>query len=119
MHTLKGYESQINKLNGEIELIKKEIKLKNQEKEVKIKAISGLKSQIAKLKNNSELVVSEHAILRYLERVEKIDISEIEKKIKTEKLVKLVEQLGNNGSFPIDDEYSVKIKDGVIVTVII
>jgi len=112
---LKYLETKLNKLNSEYAMIKKEYQQKQKELE-KIKIdIKNTEKQINKLKNNSELIISEHAILRYIERVLGIDIEEIKNKIVPNK--DAIAELGN-GVFTIDD-FKIKVKDNVVVTVII
>jgi len=55
-------------------------------------------------------------MLRYIERVMGIDLSLIEKKIKTE-IQSIYEKMGD-GMYPIGDGNKVKIKDGNIITIL-
>ena len=66
---------------------------------------------------SSSLIVSEHAMLRYLERVYKLDLLKIEQEIASKNLYVQVEALGN-GTYSCDESYSVKVVDGVIVTIL-
>lgn len=59
--------------------------------------------------------MSEHALVRYFERVKGFNIKDIEDELLNENLIKMVETLGN-GTFP-NDNYSLVIKDNVIVTI--
>lgn len=70
--------------------------------------------EIAKL-GKTDIIVSEHAILRYLERVEGLDLKEIQKKILTKK-VKFGHKALGNGKFP-EKNFQVVIKNNVVVTV--
>jgi predicted transcriptional regulator len=73
--------------------------------------------ELQSLKQRSkEIIVSEHAILRYLERVYKLDITKLYEEIVTEELKHNYAKLGN-GSYSIDG-CMVKIVDNVIVTVL-
>lgn len=67
-------------------------------------------------KKNDKLVVSEHAILRYLERVMKIDLEEIKLKILPDKLAEPIRTMGS-GTYPADT-HRVKIKDNVVITIL-
>lgn len=92
--------TQLSTLKGELEKTNKHIKTINESKQ--------------------ELMVSEHAILRFLERAENVNINieEITNKILTEKLKEQYKTLGN-GLYPIPGyKVSARIKDGVIITVI-
>jgi hypothetical protein len=69
-----------------------------------------------KLNGKENLKVSEHAIVRYFERVLGSDIGLIEKKILTDEVVALVEKLGGTGTFNCDG-FSVVIKNYTVVTI--
>ena len=81
---------------------------------------NSLKSLEQKIKNlqNSDLIVSEHAIIRYIERVIGINIEEIVEKIATEKVKKMAECCGN-GLYPSENgEFKLKINNNVVVTIV-
>lgn len=61
--------------------------------------------------------ISEHAILRYLERKYELDIEEVKKEMVTDKTLALVSQLGD-GKYPIDGGGKLVIKNNVAVSVI-
>lgn len=64
------------------------------------------------------MIVSEHAIIRYIERVLGISIDEISQKILGNEIEKQIETLGN-GTYPINDnEFKIVVKDNVVVTII-
>jgi chromosome segregation ATPase len=109
---LKKFEEERENLKNNIGVIQKQLNKINSE-------IDNLNNKITKLKDkNKDLIVSEHAILRYLERVENFNLDEIINKICIDDLKKMYQTLGN-GTFPIkDSNFSVKIKNGVILTVL-
>jgi septal ring factor EnvC (AmiA/AmiB activator) len=83
------------------------------------KRLQEIDREIEKLKVK-ELIVSEHAMLRFVSRVLGFDVSQIQEAILTDKLRGWVESCGN-GSYPLtfqDKQFRVKVKDGVVVTVI-
>ncbi|MDF1879051.1 hypothetical protein JHD46_05280 [Sulfurimonas sp. SAG-AH-194-C20] len=67
--------------------------------------------------SSTTLIVSEHALLRYLERVYKLDLSKIEIEIASKELFIKVQELGN-GTYSCEGDFSAKVVDGVIVTVL-
>lgn len=91
-----------------------------EEKEVAIKKkdlhkdLSDVKGKIEKL-SQKELIISEHAFLRYLERVEGINLEEIQAKILTKELMMKYKTLGN-GTFPIGD-FKIVIRNNTVVTI--
>lgn len=113
---LKSIHSQIQKAESDYEGL---IIQKNQI----IATINHKKNQIQELKNQlksfekpKNITVSEHAILRYLERVDGINLEQIISKISTDKLKEMVNVLGS-GTFPVDGKFSVKVKNNVVVSV--
>lgn len=66
-----------------------------------------------------DLIVSEHAILRYLERIEGLDLDRVRKILLDPQIIDCHKKLGNNGEYPsLDSSFRVKIKNNVITTVI-
>jgi hypothetical protein len=84
-----------------------------QEKDTLVRINQG----IDRIKRESDkLVVSEHAILRYFEKVLKFDIEEIKKKILPAKQGEQVKVLGS-GTFTADT-HRLRVKNGVVVTIL-
>lgn len=117
--TLKSLQTQLQKLEGEYGSLQLQQNQLNNSIQFKKKQIKETENKIKELKNQTkkELIVSEHALIRYFERVEGININEIIQKISTDKLKTMVNTLGN-GTFPIDGNFSVKVHNNVIITVI-
>jgi hypothetical protein len=63
------------------------------------------------------VTVSEHAILRYIERVIGLKPDEIVEKLISEKDREAIAKMGD-GTFPIQDSHRVKVRNNVIVTVL-
>lgn len=116
VHKLKRLRSQLAIAMGEREALK--IKVSNVQREYNTKAneVKTIEREIAAAEKPEVLRVSEHALLRYLERVKGINIAELEKEILSESVVKLVEQLGGSGTYP-NEGFSVVIKNFNVVTV--
>ncbi len=115
---IKQLESIKSELSAKLEGLKIQKSTLDKEISATNQNISNIKQKIDKLKDNGNLIVSEHAIIRYIERVLGIDIEEINSKILTEEIVKQVEILGN-GTYSVNEgEFKVVIKDNVIITVI-
>lgn len=113
---LKHLQSMLKVHKAKKEDLLEEVRVKQRELSAQEKIIKDLKDQISKLDGRAGLKVSEHAILRYLERSEGLDIEEIEKKILTEELVNLTEKLGGSGTYPIGDVQAV-LKNNTVVTI--
>lgn len=115
---LKYFEVKKTKLTSELELLKSEIS-NNQKTVAKInKDIQAIEEQINAIKTqNTELVFSEHSILRYIERVMGIDIEELKEKILTKDERRAILNLSKTMDYNKDD-FIVKIKDNVVITVL-
>lgn len=113
---LKELKSRLAVHKAEREGILEELRLRQRELSAKDKTIKHFQEEIARLNGSSGIKVSEHAILRYLERAEGLNIEDIEKKILTEDLVSLTEKLGSTGTYPIGEVQAV-LKNNTVVTI--
>ena len=83
--------------------------------------ISFLQEEIQELnkiiQNTKEkkIIITEHAIVRYFERVQGYDIEEIKQLICTEELQKNIKTLGD-GKYPVN-KFNVVVKNNTIITV--
>lgn len=117
--------SELKRLQGrlhEVEVEQKDLLMKGEElsKRMKELAIEKRKCQdaIEKIKRDDTIVISEHAILRYLERVKGVNIEELKEEIwpKSDVNQRMCRTLGN-GEFPVNN-HRVVIKNNVIVSVL-
>ena len=113
--TIKTLLRREKELISEIEDIKGKKKEIDKNLEIKRKKLEGVKAKIANAQES--VIVSEHAVIRYIERVLGIDIKEIEKKIVDEETEKIIREMRpsriNKG------EFSILIKDSTVTTVTI
>jgi hypothetical protein len=78
--------------------------------------VSELNQRISDLSmNGRQPVVSEHAILRYLERVKGVDIAAIQAEILSADVIEQIKVIGS-GKFP-QDGYHVVVRKGTVITV--
>jgi len=115
---IKQYQTLLAKVKLEQEQYKEEYRALQS----KIDKANNLKkryeSALVNIRTSQEgLIVSEHAQLRYLERVYKLDLDKIQSEILTPTLLSKVEEFGN-GTYRSKDEYGVRVVDGVVVTVL-
>ena len=113
---IKRLKSQLNKLEGDAEALKVSVINTQKDYQSKLKSIKDLKEQINSFEKDTTIRVSEHAILRYLERVKGINISEIEKEILSDEVLNLVNQLGGTGGYPNKD-FKVLMKNYTVTTI--
>lgn len=69
-----------------------------------------------KEEKKQEITISDHAMVRYLERVKGIDIEEIRKEILTENVLDLIKTLGDNGSYP-NKNFKLVVRNKNVVTI--
>lgn len=61
--------------------------------------------------------VSDHAIVRYLERVKGLDIKAIKEEIAPQHVRNQIRALGS-GYYPVDGKFKIRVKNGVVITVL-
>jgi uncharacterized protein (UPF0335 family) len=79
--------------------------------------VDRLKLMVKRRENPNSIMVSDHAIVRYLERVKGIDRHEIECEILSEDVIDLIDKLGGNGSYPNKAGFVVCMKQGTVTTI--
>ena len=83
------------------------------------KKLSTLGREYTYLVNSSNIKVSDHALIRYLERVKGMDLDAIRAEIIDEEIERQVSILGGHGAYLNKDQsYRVRIQDNTAVTVI-
>lgn len=114
--SLKALQSRLEREKAERwELGKKAKDINNKVKECE-RRISKLELEIENFAEG-ELVVSEHAILRYLERVELIPVEEIPAKILTQEVIRIYNVIGG-GKIPLGETGKhLVIKGNTVITI--
>jgi len=113
--SIKQLNSRKLELEEELQQLKQRINVLQLESNKKYQELDKIKSKIKD--NQAKPILSEHAILRYLERTGKLNIEEITSKIMTEKVINLID-FCINGTIPICDGMKAVIKNKTIVTVL-
>ena len=106
-------KQQIKKRKVEAEELKELASLYNREYSLKLNEIKRMEKELEEIRT-SEVKVTEHAIVRYFERILGFDIKAIEEKLKHG--LDAHETLGS-GTYPNED-FRVVVKDNHIVTVL-
>lgn len=78
------------------------------------KRIENVNKEISAL-TARDMIVSEHAILRYLERVVKVDVEEVKRRVLTDDLKG---RILDDGLYPNPEGFRLVVRDGVIVTIL-
>ncbi len=115
---LKGLQSQLKLLEGDAEALLIEVSTKQREYNQKVQAVKKIREEIKSIDVDKTIKVSEHAIVRYFERVKGYNISDIEKEILSQEVVSMAEKLGGNGSYPNTGGFKVLMKNFTVTTII-
>lgn len=99
----------------QLKKVKKEMYALHSALAEKRKQIRHLKEETQKL--SSTVAISDHAFIRYFERVKGFDLEEVRKEILSPKVSNLIDTFGGNGQFP-NDGFSVVLKNNIVVTII-
>ena len=113
---LKKLQSLLIKQKSEIDLIKRERQLINERLSVAERNLRNTEEELKKLKTGNKIIVSEHAVLRYLERTMELDLKAVENEILSKEVVSQYRTLGN-GKYPVSNGCKAVIKDNVVLTI--
>ena len=115
-NTLKKYQTKLKKLKTKQDVVGAEL-ADCQQRYNQIKSeILETKTKINELSRNNQLIVSEHATIRVLERVFEINLDEINQQI-IDEILPIYRKLGD-GVIPVKCiDMRAVIKNGVVVTV--
>lgn len=76
------------------------------------RAIDALKNECG------DFIVTEHAIVRFIERVIGMDMEELKNTIAPESVRAQIKQLGGKGRFPVNGSHTLLVKGGAVTTVV-
>jgi chromosome segregation ATPase len=113
---LKGLQVQKKRLADQITDIKQQIQGLNASLQSLIEKEKNINHKINNM-TSKEIVISEHAILRYLERIKGINMDAIKQEILPDKVRLQVEELGN-GKYPLSPECKLLVRDRTVVTIL-
>lgn len=113
--TIKSLNTRFSKLESEILLLRSEVTEANKKLHKKNNQLKEISEKIERYNLNPE--VSEHAVLRYLERKFNLDMNDIKKQIMNDKLEKVIKTIGD-GKYPIGDGMTAIVTNKTVVTVI-
>ena len=96
---IKSLQVQITKIEQEIENYHLQLQNINLDINSKKEQMKKYQMELKKLKTSNEIIISEHAILRYIERVMKIDMDKLSSEIISHDFQNTLKNLGN-GTYP-------------------
>lgn len=116
--SLKSLQTQLTLAKKDVDTIKVNIKSLQRDLSAKFKTINDLSKRIKEEESSKEPTISEHALLRYCERVKGIDLKEAKKEILDETIVSGVKELGGSGKFPHpSNTFSIVFKNYKAITI--
>lgn len=113
---LKKLQSLLVKQKSEIDLIRRERQLIDERLSTAERNLKKTEDELKKLKTGNKIIVSEHAVLRYLERTMELDLKAVENEILTEETLRQYRTLGN-GKYPVSNGCKAVIKDNIVLTI--
>ncbi len=114
----KALETRRNELQAKRKVLNVEINDKQKESNQMLSKIKELQKQLdaIKVKAPKGIVITEHAMLRFLERVDGLDIEELQKRMMTDDQREIIENL-ETCKIKTPDHVTLIVKDKVLVTV--
>lgn len=117
-YSQKQIQTRITTLTEEIKLLENQENLIAREKQGKLKSIKNLEKQLESADRKHKFTISEHAIIRYYQRVCKVDFKELEAIILTDDVKSFIESVGGNCRIPLDG-FTIVVRNYLVVTVLI
>lgn len=114
--SLKQLQSRKTRLEVDLSELAKDLRALKRKHNQTANQLSSVRHEINQLQN-SNIIVSEHAILRYLERSKGVDIEVIKNEILTESTRLLILKMGN-GKYPVGQGLRVCVKNNTIVSIV-
>jgi septation ring formation regulator EzrA len=112
---LKYLQTSLTELETTLPTLKEKAQVANQNYSRAQNDLAQLKHRIKTLQNK-EVIVSEHALLRYIERVMGVDLEEIKNQVLGPETLALIGKLGN-GKYPIGNGVRAVVKNNTVVTI--
>ncbi len=114
---LKQLQTRKAKLEVDVAMLKEESKAAQRKFSEAASQLESVVQQIESMKEKRQSVtVTEHAVIRYLERVKGLDLAEIRREIMSDETEAMVRAMGN-GKYPIHSGVKAVVKDMCVVSV--
>jgi uncharacterized coiled-coil DUF342 family protein len=109
---------ELDEYENEIEGYKRNMSEMHRKMTDQMKKVEQIQAELVVLEKQSvKITITDHAILRYLERVEGVNRKEIEQRILRPEILCLINKLGGSGTYPGTVGFSVCMKNGVVKTI--
>ena len=77
-----------------------------------------LQAQLDEFEKEHPIELSDHAVLRYLDRIEGINIGAVKARVLDKRTREAIKTLGGSGTFPVGTSHRIVAKKGKIITVL-
>lgn len=114
-HELKALQVRLTKAEADAKSAKNSAAVANRAADAAAKVVAQIKEQIQQA--STEPTVTEHALLRYIERTYGVDLEEIRKTILTPTTVSAIKALGS-GKYPLPCGGKAVVKGMAIISVV-
>lgn len=116
-HELKQLQTQLTKAKAESTVKAEGLKRAQSENDRAKSYVQSLEKKLAEaVLANQDPVVSEHALLRFIERIYGVDLDEVRNKILTPTTIKALKVMGS-GSFPLEAGGRAVVRGNTIISI--
>jgi len=102
-------------IKQDLDILNDELYTKTRQQELKMQELRKIDKQLEKAQKG-ELIITEHAILRYMERVKFLNLEDVRKLIVPEETALLIKKFGS-GKFPAGT-HQVIVKNNMVITIL-
>jgi septal ring factor EnvC (AmiA/AmiB activator) len=111
---LKHLQVRQTQLSAEVDQLTKTMRELQRQLAEKNQSLNIVRKEIREI-TEMKPIVSEHALLRYCERILNVDLKEIEQKLLSDKNIEIIEQI-RSGKIPVDN-FMMVVKNKVVTTI--
>ena len=111
---LKGLQTRLSKLQGDYKPLVEAAKQAQRDQHTCLSRIKAIEAEIEGFKEK-DIIVTEHAVLRYLERIMGFDLEQINKSLLTDDVKLMIGKMGD-GKYPIDGGRMI-VKNNTIISI--
>lgn len=116
MQKIKSINTQIKQLESSLQTLNEDVRTKQKAASAMSNRVTALKEKLLNIQTHTATpIISEHAILRYLERVKGVDIEELKNEILDHNTVAQIKFAGNCTIKKAN--YTLVVKNNTIITI--
>ena len=103
-------------IKEDLDIINDELYTKTRQQILKIRELKKIDKQLETARKG-ELIITEHAIIRYMERVKHLDVDDVKALVVPPDTRELIKKFGN-GKFPAGGTHHVIVKNNMVITIL-